>query len=57
MSDQKVQIELTPLHRVAAVTLIVTQYLLFFIGNGLFYHYAALPIPGVPYPSMVNSTS
>ena len=51
------QIELTPPHRVAAVTLIVAQYVLFFIGNGLFYHYAATPIPGVALPSMVTSTS
>jgi hypothetical protein len=57
MKASSLQVELTPLHRVAAVALIVAQYVLFFIGLGLFYHYAVIPIPGVDYPSMINSTS
>lgn len=55
MSEEELRVELTTMHRIGVMTLIVVQCVGFVIGEALFFHYLGLALPAVPYPSLFTA--
>ena len=57
MNQDALQLDLTSIHRVVVVSLVITQFVLFFCSIIMLISYQAYHLPFIPYPSMTDTGS
>ena len=57
MEKENDQLELTTAHRVAAITMMVAQFIFFLASIAMLVNYHAVDLPFIPYPSMTTHTA